>query len=101
MRDNRKKIVSLTVAAACLASAFAFTACGEKAWSLDEPLSYTSSTAAATSNGGFAVEKDGFVYYINGSAAYDGNNSVQVRSVKKVGSKALYSSTWFISSSLA
>ena len=75
MRDNRKKIVSLTVAAACLASAFAFTACGEKAWSLDEKLSYTSSTAAATSNGGFAVEKDGFVYYINGSAAYDGNNT--------------------------
>ena len=62
MRDNRKKIVSLTVAAACLASAFAFTACGEKARSLDEKLSYTSATAAATSNGGFAVEKDGFVY---------------------------------------
>ena len=57
MRDNRKKIVSLTVAAACLASAFAFTACGEKAWSLDEPLSYTPSTEAAVSNGGFAVEK--------------------------------------------
>ncbi len=75
MRDNRKKIISLTVATACLASAFAFTACGEKAWSLDEKLSYASSEAAATSNGGFAVEKGGYVYYINGSAAYDGNNT--------------------------
>ena len=75
MRDNRKKIISLTVAAACLASAFSFTACSKKAWSLDETLSYASSETAATSNGGFAVEKGGYVYYINGSAAYDGNNT--------------------------
>lgn len=75
MRDNRKKIISLTAAAVCLASAFAFTSCGKQTWSLDEKLSYTSSQEAATSNGGFAVEKGGYVYYINGSAEYDGNNT--------------------------
>ena len=75
MRDNRKKIVSLTIAAVCLASAFTLSGCGEKAWSLDEKLSYTSSAAAAISNGGFSVEKGEYVYYINGSAAYDGDNT--------------------------
>ncbi len=92
MRDNRKKIVSLTVASVCLASAFAFTACGEKAWSLDETLSYTPSTEAAVSNGGFAVEKGGYVYYINGSAAYDGDNTfgkVEKGALKRISTENL------------
>ncbi|MBQ8320371.1 MAG: hypothetical protein IJX81_05775 [Clostridia bacterium] len=75
MRDNRKKIISLTAAAVLLASTFTLGSCGEKPWSLEQPLTYTASDAAATSNGGFAVEKGGYVYYINGSAAYDGNNT--------------------------
>lgn len=75
MRDTRKKIISLTAAAVMLASAVSLSACGEKAWSLDEKLAYTPSATVGESNGGFAVEKDGYVYYVNGSAAYDGDNT--------------------------
>ena len=58
MRDTRKKIISLTAAAVMLASAVSLSACGEKAWSLDEKLAYTPSATVGESNGGFAVEKD-------------------------------------------
>ena len=75
MRVNNKKIVSIAVAAACLTSALAFSACGEKAWSIDAPLSYTATEDKALSNGGFAVEKGGYVYFVNGTAAYDGDNT--------------------------
>ena len=75
MRVNNKKIVSIAVAVACLTSTFAFSACGEKAWSIDAPLSYTATEDKAVSNGGFAVEKGGYVYFVNGTAAYDGDNT--------------------------
>ena len=77
MKVNKKKIFSIALAVACLTSALSLSACGEKAWSVDTPLAYTpaEATTKATSNGGFAVEQDGYVYFINGSTAYDGDNT--------------------------
>ena len=55
-------------------SALALAACKAKPYSLKNPLTYTESDVKATSNGGFAVEKDGYVYFINGQALSTASN---------------------------
>ncbi len=74
MRNNGKKILSLVAAATFLGAAFAFTACGDENYSGDKLNDYVSSQNAAVSNGGFAVEKDGYVYFINGAESNTATN---------------------------
>ncbi len=74
MGNKAKKIISLVAAATMASSILALAACNAKPNSLDNPLSYTSSQNAAKSNGGFAVEKDGYVYFINGQALSTASN---------------------------
>ena len=74
MRNNGKKILSLVAAATFLGAAFAFTGCGDENYSGDKLNDYVSSQNAAVSNGGFAVEKDGYVYFINGAESNTATN---------------------------
>lgn len=74
MGNKAKRIISLVAAATMAASALALAACDTKPYGLKNPLSYTESNNDASSNGGFAVEKDGYVYFINGQALSDANN---------------------------
>ncbi len=71
MRNQTKKLLSFVAAATMLASTLALSACGN--YSLDEPLSAV--TGEVKSNGGFAVEKGDYVYFINGAEEYDANNT--------------------------
>ena len=74
MGNKIKKIMGFVAAATMVGSTIALAACDAKPNALKEPLSYTESDNAANSNGGFAVEKDGYVYFINGQATSDANN---------------------------
>lgn len=74
MGNKIKRFIGLVAAATMVGSTVALAACNNKPNSLKEPLSYTSSNNAATSNGGFAVEKDGYVYFINGQASSTDSN---------------------------
>ncbi len=74
MGNKAKRIISLVAAATMASSVFALAACNAKPNSLKNPLSYTPSENAAISNGGFAVEKDGYVYFINGQALSTASN---------------------------
>ena len=73
MRDIGKKIISIFAAATLVAGVSAMAACGDKNY-VGTKLDYVASENAATSNGGFAVEKDGYVYFINGSESYTASN---------------------------
>ena len=66
MGNKMKKFISLLAAATVAGSALAMSACNPKPYGLGEPLSLPESTAEVKSNGGFAVEKGGYVYFING-----------------------------------
>ncbi len=74
MRNNGKKILSLVAAATFLGATLAFAGCDDKNYSGEKLGDYVSSQNAATSNGGFAVEKDGFVYFINGAESNTAEN---------------------------
>ena len=74
MGNKIKRIIGLVAAATMISSTVALAACNNKPNSLKEPLAYTSSNNAANSNGGFAVEKDGYVYFINGQASSTAGN---------------------------
>ena len=74
MGNKAKRIISLVAAATMASSVFALAACNAKPNSLKNPLSYTSSDDAAVSNGGFAVEKGEYVYFINGQALSTASN---------------------------
>ena len=74
MGNKAKKFISLVAAATMASSVFALAACNAKPNSLKNPLDYTSSESAAVSNGGFAVEKGEFVYFINGQALSSASN---------------------------
>ncbi len=74
MKNQTKKLLSLVAAATMLASTLAATACG--GYSLKEPLSGTAATdVKAESNGGFAVKKGDYIYFINGAEDYTADNS--------------------------
>ena len=75
MKDIRKKLLGALALTACTATAFAFASCKD-----DEPYTgeklpgYVSTESEAISNGGFAVKKDGYVYFINGVESSDASN---------------------------
>jgi len=72
MRNNGKKIISVIAAAACLSAAFA--GCGKWTYQGDQLDGYVSNTQVS-SNGGFAVEKGDYVYFINGVESYTADNT--------------------------
>ena len=74
MRNKCKKILSLAAAVTLLGSTFAFASCGDY-YKQSATVEYKSSDVKATSNGGFAVEKDGFVYFVNGAEDYTADNT--------------------------
>ena len=74
MRKNSKKVLSLLVAVTLLGSTMVMSGCGNKYYKADGLDGYVPSQNAAISNGGFAVEKDGFVYFINGKAENTAEN---------------------------
>lgn len=61
-----KKLCSVFAAALCLTTAFSFAACGDDNYTQAPLAGYESTQSKAESNGGFAVKKDGYVYFING-----------------------------------
>jgi hypothetical protein len=70
-----KKLFSVCAAAMCLTTAFSFTACKNDNYTQPTLSGYTSSESKAESNGGFAVKKDGYVYFINGAEENTAENA--------------------------
>ncbi len=73
MRDKNKKILSIVAAATMLSTVFAFGGCGDYYKEADK-LDGINAETKAYSNGGFAVEKDDYVYFINGTENYTASN---------------------------
>ena len=74
MRNKMKKLFSVLMATAVLGGTFAFAGCGNGAYKGDELDGFVAD-AAVSSNGGFAVEKGDFVYFINGAEEYTVDNT--------------------------
>ncbi|MBQ8295826.1 MAG: hypothetical protein IJX87_05280 [Clostridia bacterium] len=74
MRKTSKKILSVIAAATFLGAAFSIAGCSGETIKGNKLDGYESTQNAAVSNGGFAVEKDGFVYFINGAEDYTASN---------------------------
>ena len=73
MRKTAKKFISLVAVATLFGSTLAMTACGGNYYKEKALAGYTASTTATEagkSNGGFAVEKGDYIYYINGKEDY-------------------------------
>ena len=86
MGNKTKRIISIVAAALLAGSAFALTACKDKPYSLDNALTMPAA-GEAVSNGGFAVEKGEYVYFINGQALSTADNtygSVQKGSLMRI-----------------
>ena len=78
MRKTAKKFISLVAVATLFGSTLAMTACGGDYYKEKALEGYTASataTEAGKSNGGFAVEKGDYIYYINGREDYSATNS--------------------------
>lgn len=75
MGNKTKKFISVLAAAVVAGSALAFSACSPIVYGLDEPLSLPATAAEVQSNGGFAVEKGGYVYFINGQEVSTADNA--------------------------
>ena len=73
MGNKAKKLLSI-VAAATLLSSLALTACGKDYHKSNKLDGYVSTETAAVSNGGFAVEKGEYIYFINGVENYTAGN---------------------------
>ena len=73
MRNTSKKILGIVSAVALTASAFSFASCSEK-FEMQTLTGYVSD-AEVESNGGFAVRKGDYVYFINGAADYTADNT--------------------------
>ncbi len=73
MRNTGKKLLSIVAAATLLTSTVAMTGCNEGFHKQDGYSDYVSEATVA-SNGGFAVEKGDFVYFINGMEASTASN---------------------------
>ena len=66
MKDISKKILSFALAVTCVGAVGAFTGCGADNYTKTPLTGYETTDSKAESNGGFAVKKDGYVYFING-----------------------------------
>lgn len=75
MRKTAKKIISLVAVATLFTSTLAMTACGDKPYKGDKLSDTPSAEATVSSNGGFAVEKGDYIYYINGKEDYAEKNA--------------------------
>ena len=74
MRKTAKKIISLVAVATLFTSTLAMSACGDKSYKGDKLSDTPSTEATVVSNGGFAVEKGDYIYYINGKEDYAEKN---------------------------
>ena len=76
MRNTAKKLFSLVAAATLVTSTLAMTACNDEFYKSANTVEYTSSANTnGVDNGGFSVEKDGYVYFINGKENYTADNT--------------------------
>lgn len=74
MRDKMKKTLGILLATVCLGATFVGCGKGTMKYEGDTPDGYVSD-AAVSSNGGFAVEKGDYVYFINGQEEAEGDNT--------------------------
>ena len=74
MRNQGKKIISGVMAATLLFATVSLAGCDKDFYKQDALSGYQSTTNKAVSNGGFAVEKDDYVYFINGEESYSASN---------------------------
>ena len=74
MRNTGKKLLSLVAAATLLTSTIAMSGCNEGFHKEDALAGYVSD-ATVVSNGGFAVEKGDYVYFINGVEVSTASNN--------------------------
>ena len=76
MRKTVRKLVSLVAVATLFGSTLAMSACGDyyKEKALGDYTASATATEAGKSNGGFAVEKGDYIYYINGREDYSETN---------------------------
>jgi len=74
MKKQKKSILGAIAVSAALISAVCFSACTPESYSIEKLEDYVSA-ATVTSNGGFVVQKGEFVYFINGEAAYNADNT--------------------------
>jgi hypothetical protein len=72
--NKSKKIISIVAAATLAFSTVALAGCGAKNYA-GEKLSGVDKMENVYSNGGFAVETDDYVYFINGSESYTADNT--------------------------
>lgn len=77
MRKYGKKILGIVAAATMLCSVAATAACGDAKFTFVKPddAVYSANDGKVSSNGGFAVEKGGYVYFINGVESSAANNT--------------------------
>lgn len=95
MRNTGKKILGIVSAVALTATAFSFAACSDK-YEMQTLTGYVSE-AEVESNGGFAVRKGDYVYFINGAADYTADNtygSVVKGSLMRISTQALAESKY-------
>ena len=70
-----KKIITGVLAVTCLTSAVAFSACGDDNYTATPLTGYEETkNAPVESNGGFAVKKGSWIYFINGTQYYTASN---------------------------
>ena len=96
MGNKTKRIISMLAAATLVGSTFAFVGCKDDDFSLDANLAMPAATDAV-SNGGFAVEKGGYVYFINGQGMSDDDNEygkVQKGALMRIANEDLQSGNY-------
>ncbi len=74
MRDKMKKTLGILLATVCVGATFVGCGKGTLKYEGDSLDGYVSD-AAVSSNGGFAVEKGDYVYFINGQEEAEGENT--------------------------
>ena len=76
MRNKGKKLLALVAAIATMSATLSFAGCGGATSYQGETLTGSFDAAAKVeSNGGFAVQKGDYVYFINGSQEYTADNT--------------------------
>ena len=73
--NKSKKIISIVAAATLAFSTLALAGCGTKDYAGDTLSAGYDKTATVASNGGFAVEKGNYVYFINGAESNTADNT--------------------------
>ncbi len=73
--NKSKRIISLLAALAMTLPAFTLAACGDKEYKGENVAYVAAENAEVKSNGGFAVETKGYVYFINGKEESTADNT--------------------------